>query len=104
MSNKLAEMSKVKDSKDGVDVHVTGDVRRGTVERMVEQCGSGSEPCCGPEFFEQVSDISVSGQDGDTTIHVTGNVTSGMVEPKLATCDCYDEQLAAEEEQAGGND
>jgi|GEM_PF-5868679 len=102
MSNKLAEISKVEDSKVGVDVHLTGDVQRGTVERMLEECDP--ETCCGPELFEQISDISVSGQDGDTTIHVIGDVTSEMVEPKLAACDCYDKQIAVEKAKDSGSD
>lgn len=96
MSNKLAEMSEVAASDDGVDVHVQGDVQRDTVDRMIEKCGSGTESCCGPEFFERVSDISVDGQDGDVTIHVAGQVTPGMIEQNLSECDCYDKQLVAD--------
>lgn len=96
MSNKLADMSKVAESDEGVDVHVQGDVQRDTVERMIESCGTGNESCCGPEFFERVSDISVDGKDGDVTIHVSGQVTPGMIEQNLSECDCYDKQLAAD--------
>ncbi len=92
MANKLAEMGTVHQKEGGVDVNLKGEVERQKVDDMVQKCSTGTQTCCGPDFFEKVDGIEVEGKDGDVTIHVKGDkVTSGMIEQNLSNCDCYEE-------------
>jgi predicted sugar kinase len=91
MKNELHEMSTVTQKESGVEVRVQGRVEKESIEEMVEKCSTGTQSCCGPDFFAKVTSIKVSGQDGDVSIHVNGNdVTKEMIEDNLRNCTCYE--------------
>jgi hypothetical protein len=57
---------------------------------MIGTCATGTQACCGPDFFAKVSSIDVDGKDGDVAIRVNGDeVTEEMIQKNLASCDCY---------------
>ncbi len=86
----LSQISTVSEVEDGVDVLMQGDVTREKVDAMVDKCSTGAQSCCGPEFFDKVTDLSVTGQDREVTVHVKGEVTTEMLQQNLAACDCYE--------------
>jgi len=90
MNNELHKMSTVTQNESGVEVRVQGKVEKNSIEEMVEKCSTGTQSCCGSDFFAKVTSIKVSGQDGDVSIHVNGDdVTKEMIETNLRNCDCY---------------
>ena len=87
---KLDQVSNVTDTEKGVSVHMQGDeIELEKVHDMLAQCGEGTCSCCGPEFFEALEGIDVSGADGDVKMEISGPVNSDVISEKLALCDCY---------------
>lgn len=83
-------VSSVKDTAQGVSVHLQGDeIELEKVNAMLEKCAEGTCSCCGPEFFEALDGVDVSGADGDIKMDINGSVDVQDISEKLATCDCY---------------
>jgi hypothetical protein len=86
---KLSDIGTVIPHADGVEVTLEGPVEKAKVEEMVAHCATGTAACCGPDFFAQVQEMDVQGEDGRVSIRLTGNVTPEAVQENLAVCDCY---------------
>ena len=77
--------------KDGkVIVNIKGnEITKKDVEDMTNSCKTGNHNCCGPEFFDNVDDFSVTGKDSDVSINISGKrINKKLIEKNLKTCDC----------------
>ena len=62
------------------------------VVNMTDRCRKENNSCCGPQFFEKMTDFYVSGKDGDVDINMVGDgITKHKMEEKLGQCDCLED-------------
>ncbi len=60
---------------------------------MTDRCRKENNSCCGPQFFEKMTDFYVSGKDGDVDINMSGDgITKHAMEEKLRQCDCIEDK------------
>jgi len=56
-------------TQNGVSINFKGELKKESIEAMVQACRDGNCGCdCAPTMMPQISDIAVSGKDGDVTI------------------------------------
>jgi hypothetical protein len=85
----LKDIGTVVPHAEGVEVLFEGPVEKAKVVEMVAHCATGSAACCGPDFFAEVQQMEVTGEDGRVSINLIGGVTPEAVRQNLAVCDCY---------------
>jgi hypothetical protein len=79
---------KEKDGKVTVNLK-NNEIKKKDVEDMANRCRTGNHSCCGPEFFDNVDDFSVTGKDSDVSINISGKgINKKLIEKNLKTCDC----------------
>jgi hypothetical protein len=81
---------KITELKEGVDVHINGDVKLKDIESLTQSCSDGS--CgCSPDMLSKIDTIKTKGQDGDVHIALTGKALSVKEIQSCMTgseCDC----------------
>jgi len=68
----------------GVKISFTGAVEKQNILKMVENCATGSCECMTDETKEKITNMQVSGKDGDVNLDLTGDVTKEEIEAALA--------------------
>ncbi|MHB1440757.1 MAG: hypothetical protein ACYCSO_07295 [Cuniculiplasma sp.] len=67
-----------------------------TVDKVVDmtgECRKGNNSCCGPQFFEKVADLYVSGKDGNVDINIIGDgITEHEMKERIRQCDCIKDE------------
>ncbi|MCJ7765988.1 MAG: hypothetical protein MUP09_08630 [Thiovulaceae bacterium] len=73
----------------GVTINFTGELKKESVETMVEACREGNCGCdCAPTMMPQINKIAVSGEDGDVTITLHSDTLDiKSVEEAIEGCD-----------------
>ncbi len=69
---------------EGVKISFTGEVEKKNILKMVENCATGSCECMTDETKEKITNMQVSGQDGDVSLDLSGNVSKEEIEAALA--------------------
>jgi hypothetical protein len=81
---------KITELKEGVDVHINGDVKLKDIESLTQSCSDGS--CgCSLDMLSKIDTIKTKGQDGDVHITLTGETLSTKEIQSCMTgseCDC----------------
>ena len=68
----------------GVKIAFTGEVQKQNIVKMVENCAAGQCECMSDETKAKISNMEVSGVDGEVNLNLTGNVSKEEIEDALA--------------------
>jgi len=68
----------------GVKISFTGEVQKQNILKMVENCSTGSCECMTDETKEKITNMEVSGKDGEVNLNLTGDVSKEEIESALA--------------------
>ncbi len=68
----------------GVKISFTGAVEKQNILKMVENCATGSCECMTDETKKKISNMEVSGKDGDVSLDLSGDVSKEEIEAALA--------------------
>lgn len=74
---------KVYKTAEGVQIAFTGAVEKQNIIKMVENCTTGQCECMSDETKEKISNMEVSGKDGDVALDLTGNISKEEIETAL---------------------
>lgn len=78
----------VKQTNEGVEVQMQGDVKKADIEAMVQQCQEGA-CACSQSFMQKVSHIALSGEDKDVTIKLfSTSLQKEEIEAGMKQCEC----------------
>ena len=69
---------------EGVKISFTGAVEKQNILKMVENCATGSCECMTDETKEKITNMQVSGKDGDVALDLSGDVSKEEIEAALA--------------------
>ena len=68
----------------GVKISFTGAVEKQNIITMVENCKTGSCECMTDETKKKITNMQVSGEDGEVNLDLSGDVTKEEIEAALA--------------------
>ena len=68
----------------GVKISFTGAVEKQNIVKMMENCATGSCECMTDETKEKITNMEVSGKDGEVNLNLTGEVSKEEIEAALA--------------------
>ena len=68
----------------GVKISFTGAVEKQNILKMVENCATGSCDCMTDETKAKISNMEVSGIDGEVNLDLTGEVSKEEIEAALS--------------------
>jgi len=69
---------------DGVKISFTGVVEKQNIATMVENCSTGSCECMSDETKNKITQMTVSGKDGDVALNLCGDISKEEIEAALA--------------------
>ncbi len=69
---------------EGVKISFTGAVEKQNIVKMVENCATGSCECMSDETKAKISNMEVTGVDGQVNLNLTGDVSKEEIEAALA--------------------
>jgi len=67
----------------GVKISFTGEVQKQNILKMVENCATGSCECMTDETKKKITNMEVSGKDGEVNLNLTGDVSKEEIEAAL---------------------
>lgn len=68
----------------GVKISFTGAVEKQNIVKMVENCATGQCECMSDETKAKITNMEVSGKDGDVALELSGQVSKEEIEEALA--------------------
>lgn len=68
----------------GVKIAFSGAVEKQNIVKMVENCATGQCECMSNETKQKITNMEVSGKDGDVNLDLTGDVSKEEIEAALA--------------------
>ncbi len=74
----------VSKSKDGVNINFSGFVTKEKIETMVNNCKTGKCECMSDTTKAKISDMQVSGEDGDVKLALSGDVNEDEIKEALS--------------------
>lgn len=74
----------VSKTNEGIKINFTGAVEKQNIVKMVENCATGACECMSDETKKKITNMEVSGQDGDVALELSGDVTKEEIEAALA--------------------
>jgi hypothetical protein len=74
----------VNKTNEGVKISFIGEVKKQNIVSMVENCSTGKCECMSDETKKKISNMQVSGKDGDVKLNLSGDVTTKEIEDALA--------------------
>lgn len=69
---------------DGVKISFTGVVEKQSIVQMVENCATNSCECMSDETKKKITNMEVSGKDGDVALNLCGDISKEEIETALA--------------------
>ena len=69
---------------EGVKISFSGAVEKQNIVKMVENCATGQCECMSDETKAKITNMEVSGNDGDVKLDLTGDVSKEEIEAALA--------------------
>jgi len=67
----------------GVKIGFSGFVKKEQIEKMVQNCATGQCECMSDETKKKITDMQVSGTDGDVKLDLSGEVSKEEIEQAL---------------------
>jgi len=77
---------------EGVKINFTGEVEKKNIVKMVENCATGACECMSDDTKKKITDMQVSGTDGDVKLDLSGDVSKEEIEAALAKSKVLNEQ------------
>jgi hypothetical protein len=68
----------------GIKINFTGAVEKQNIVKMVENCATGQCECMSNETKMKITNMEVSGKDGDVALDLSGDVSKEEIEAALA--------------------
>ena len=68
----------------GVKIAFTGSVEKQNIIKMVENCSTGACECMSDDTKAKISNMEVSGKDGEVNLDLTGDISKEEIEATLA--------------------
>jgi len=68
----------------GVKISFTGEVEKQNIVNMVENCATGQCECMSDETKKKITNMQVSGKDGEVALDLSGDVSKEEIEAALA--------------------
>lgn len=68
----------------GIKINFTGEVDKQHIVKMVENCATGTCECMSDETKKKITNIEVSGKDGNVALDLSGDVSKEEIEAALA--------------------
>lgn len=68
----------------GIKINFTGAVEKQNIIKMVENCATGQCECMSDETKMKITNMEVSGKDGDVALDLSGDVSKEEIEAALA--------------------
>lgn len=75
---------KVVETENGVHIFFTGEVKKQNIVSMVQNCASGQCECMNDETKQKITDMQVTGEDGDVNLGLSGEISKEEIEAALA--------------------
>ena len=69
---------------EGVKIAFTGEVEKQNIVKMVENCATGQCECMSDATKAKITNMEVSGKDGEVNLDLSGDVTKEEIEAALA--------------------
>ena len=69
---------------EGVKIAFTGEVKKQNIVKMVENCATGQCECMSDETKKKITNMEVSGKDGEVNLELSGEVSKEEIEAALA--------------------
>jgi len=69
---------------EGVKIAFTGEVEKQNIVKMVENCTTGQCECMSDDTKAKITNMEVSGKDGDVNLDLSGDVSKEEIEAALA--------------------
>ena len=69
---------------EGVKISFTGTVEKKNIIQMVENCATGQCECMSDETKVKITNMEVSGKDGDVKLDLSGDISKEEIEAALA--------------------
>ena len=69
---------------DGVKISFTGAVEKQNIVKMVENCATGQCECMSDETKKKITNMQVSGEDGNVELALSGDIAKEEIEAALA--------------------
>ena len=70
-------------SNNGVNINFKGFVTKDKIESMVNNCKSGKCDCMSDETKQKITDMQVSGNDGDVKLTLSGDINEDEIKKAL---------------------
>ncbi len=67
----------------GIKINFTGEVEKQNIIKMVENCATGQCECMSDETKKKITNMEVSGKDGDVALDLSGEITKEEIEAAL---------------------
>jgi len=68
---------------EGVKISFTGEVKKQSIVKMVENCATGQCECMSDETKAKIKKMEVSGKDGAVALELSGSVSKEEIEAAL---------------------
>lgn len=68
---------------DGVKISFTGEVEKQNIIKMVENCQTGQCDCMSDETKKKITNMQVSGKDGNVAIDLSGDISTEEIEAAM---------------------
>jgi hypothetical protein len=67
----------------GIKILFSGVVQKQNIIKMVENCATGACECMSDETKKKITDMKVTGEDGNVELNLTGDVAKEEIEKAL---------------------
>jgi len=68
----------------GVNIAFSGDIEKNKIITMVQNCSTGQCECMSDTTKQKITNMEVSGSDGDVNLTLTGDLTQKEIEEALS--------------------
>ena len=68
---------------DGVKISFKGEVEKQNIVKMVENCQTGQCECMSDATKRKITDMHVSGEDGDVNLDLSGDITEEEIKAAM---------------------
>ena len=70
-------------TQEGVKISFTGEVEKQNIVKMIENCSTGQCECMSDETRKKITNIEISGKDGDVSLDLSGDISKEEIEAAL---------------------
>ena len=70
-------------TQEGVKISFTGEVEKQNIVKMIENCSTGQCECMSDETRKKITNIEISGKDGNVALDLSGDISKEEIEAAL---------------------